>query len=348
MLKRSGIPDRELNRVAHQMNLLDLERLKRRGLDAPSLAGLEERSRAVQGWLHEGRRTVLASRDATLASSAHLRTDDVVNQINFASINFASMMTALKRFFEPSSGLHPTRRPQIMVQSTTLASLHVVVVVKAAHGLPIRQPSLESTVNPNTFTTTNQNARLINQALMDGGDEMGQCRPFVEVLFKDEVQRTETSMGGNPMFNQAITLPITPPEDGSDLTLTTVAEMTDKVTLNIFDEVVVTQGLGHAGSGGGSSGALSQGTSGRSRGSNTQSRNTSTYMERRLLGSVSMPLNAILRTGTFEGTLPLQVPLANLGYQVRRGMISMMNGTRREHVNTNQSPLLPWHLLFLS
>ncbi|XP_038057381.1 coiled-coil and C2 domain-containing protein 2A-like isoform X2 [Patiria miniata] len=117
-----------------------------------------------------------------------------------------------------------------------------------------------------------------------------QVRPFVEITFQQTVQRTSVTEGPNPNWNEELKLPfIAPNDDYSSANLQTVK---DTIYIHLFDEVV-TDLL----------------EDDRDRGTNIHQR-----MERRWLGSISMPFTTVYFQGRVSGTFRMEAPMVLLGY----------------------------------
>ena len=112
----------------------------------------------------------------------------------------------------------------------------------------------------------------------------------VEARFQGKASRTTGCAGSNPHWNEMLTLPFEPP--GGDATPSRLAEITECITLSLYDEV-----------------------STESRGDDRDRSTTVVKRHLRWIGSVNVPFLHLYTQGGFQAELKLDVPLVNLGYK---------------------------------
>ncbi|XP_065174860.1 coiled-coil and C2 domain-containing protein 2A-like [Sycon ciliatum] len=130
-------------------------------------------------------------------------------------------------------------------------------------------------------------------------------RPYVEVSFQREKQRTEVAEGTDPEWNDTMTFQLVG-EESRMTTLQGLQSLDDLVYFNLFDEELVD---------------LLQDE--RKRDTNIHQR-----IQRHWLGSFSLPLQTLLARSQVSGTFQLQVPLVLLDY----------------HLYQPEERVLPWWL----
>ena len=96
--------------------------------------------------------------------------------------------------------------------------------------------------------------------------------------------------GGAPLWRQSLSLPFKAPQD--DYTPANLAQVDDVVTFMLFDEIIADDSK----------------TGGILEGENPE------RIERRFLGSFSIPFATVYREGRIEGTFRLDSPAFNFGY----------------------------------
>jgi hypothetical protein len=112
----------------------------------------------------------------------------------------------------------------------------------------------------------------------------------VEARFQGKASRTSGCAGSNPHWNEMLTLPFEPP--GGDATPARLAEITESITLSLYDEV-----------------------STESRGDDRDRSTSVVKRHLRWIGSVNVPFLHLYTQGGFQAELKLDVPLVNLGYK---------------------------------
>lgn len=118
-------------------------------------------------------------------------------------------------------------------------------------------------------------------------------RMFVEVSFQNQTQRTTTMDGSSPIWKQSMRLPFHPPRD--DFSVSSLTAITDEVYFSVFDEVIEYDP---------SKTGLPEDRS-------------SERIERKYIGSFSVPFSTIAKEGRIEGTFRLEAPVFNIGYDTK-------------------------------
>ncbi len=112
----------------------------------------------------------------------------------------------------------------------------------------------------------------------------------VEVRFQENREMTTAIPGGAPIWKQSFSIPFRPPND--DYTPSNLAQIRDVITFSLFDVVEEDDAK---------------------RGMSLEGENTK-RIERRFLGSFTLPFNTVYMTGRVEGIFRLHTPLLNFGY----------------------------------
>jgi hypothetical protein len=112
----------------------------------------------------------------------------------------------------------------------------------------------------------------------------------IEARFQGKASRTSGCAGSNPHWNEMLTLPFEPP--GGDATPARLAEITECITLSLYDEV-----------------------STESRGDDRDRSTSVVKRHLRWIGSVNVPFLHLYTQGGFQAELKLDVPIVNLGYK---------------------------------
>ena len=121
--------------------------------------------------------------------------------------------------------------------------------------------------------------------------EKMRARTFVEVRFQDNAVRTSTVDGGAPMWKQSLSLPITAPQD--DFSPNNIDQINDQIFFTLFDEVSQDD---------------------KSRGGHFEDESTE-RIERRFLGSFSVPFSTVFSEGMINGVFRLNTPPFNFGFE---------------------------------
>jgi hypothetical protein len=116
---------------------------------------------------------------------------------------------------------------------------------------------------------------------------------FVEMHLQENKATTTCLEGMAPMWRQSVSLAFKNPED--DYSSAAMAQIRDSVTITIFDEV--TEDDAHRG-------GFLEGES-------------TLRIEKRFLGTISIPIRTIVSEGRIEGSFRVDAPLSNIGYSLK-------------------------------
>ncbi len=134
-----------------------------------------------------------------------------------------------------------------------------------------------------------------------GQDHSAEAETFVEVRFQESTARTTSVPGKAPLWKQTLKLPFKAPQ--GDYSPSSVEQVRADVHVSIFDEIL---------------------------------KKTSSYLdddddeeriERRFLGSVTIPFNTIATEGKIEGVFRVRTPSFNWGYGVSASEFSSIDKT---------------------
>jgi coiled-coil and C2 domain-containing protein 2A len=193
-------------------------------------------------------------------------TADMVNEpeLPLFRVNFDWLFSLLA----PRNPLRPRvveRKPKRGLTSTS-----IVIQVIGALNVPVRD-----TRRPGDDSTPSDAAREKAEK---------NVKPFVEVKFGKNEERTLAQWGNGPNWNATLHLPWEGPN---------VADENGELEFNLFDEVIV-----------------SVETDGAS--ASLQSRRR----EKRWLASFNLPFQTVYRSMKINGTVPMKIPSMNLGYRM--------------------------------
>ncbi|XP_071499381.1 coiled-coil and C2 domain-containing protein 2A-like [Diadema antillarum] len=124
--------------------------------------------------------------------------------------------------------------------------------------------------------------------------QSAEVRPFVEVVFQQTTKQTCVAEGANPNWNEELALPFKAPNN--DYSSSNLQTVRDQIYMNLFDEVVIDMLQDD-----------------RDRGTNVHQR-----LEKRWLGSLSIPFSTIYFQGKVSGAIRVEAPSTLLGYERSR------------------------------
>eukprot|EP00057_Strongylocentrotus_purpuratus_P019272 XP_011673746.1 PREDICTED: coiled-coil and C2 domain-containing protein 2A [Strongylocentrotus purpuratus] len=150
-----------------------------------------------------------------------------------------------------------------------------------------------------------------------------EVRPFVEVVFQQTTKQTCVAEGANPNWNEELALPFKAPNN--DYSASNLQTVKDEIYMNLFDETVID---------------LLQDD--RDRTTNIHQR-----LEKRWLGSLSIPFSTIYFQGKVAGAIRVEAPSSLLGYERTRESAGRgaANATYLSVFITVEPPLAPPELL---
>eukprot|EP01137_Pigoraptor_chileana_P026496 Opistho-2@7843 len=328
MLRRDGLPEfRTLKQIPLHEDEIDSAMLQgispeeqarvAREKEAADAAdkGLDPSARESSDFLRSVRSTMLVRfRNAKPLTSLH----DVVIEQPLPNIKIA--FGTPKRFLAPRRPLRPQRRERKKLATQTPESVHIIIRIVRAFNVPVRTPSnstngaSSATQQALPFGAGNASGAGVGGA-SGGGDAgetaesalaaasiapllidsmSGAVRPYVEVRFQGDVRRTYVSDGPNAQWNEELSLSFAAPDD--DYSPQSLSGVDDKVYFNLFDEVVVDI----------------------LRDDRQRDTNIHQRLERRWLGSLSLPFSTIYQNGRVDGTFQMESPVVLLGYERAR------------------------------
>ncbi|XP_041483934.1 coiled-coil and C2 domain-containing protein 2A-like isoform X2 [Lytechinus variegatus] len=146
-----------------------------------------------------------------------------------------------------------------------------------------------------------------------------EVRPFVEVVFQQTTKQTCVAEGANPNWNEELALPFKAPNN--DYSASNLQTVRDVIYMNLFDEVVID---------------LLQDD--RDRTTNIHQR-----LEKRWLGSLSIPFSTVYFQGKVAGAIRVEAPSSLLGYERTRESAGRgaANATYLSVFITVEPPLAP-------
>ncbi len=188
--------------------------------------------------------------------------------------------------------LKPTRveRKKVLMQDITGKDIKILLSVVRAYDVPVRSDQDPIAQPASTSQTIGQ--------FKDGPQESS-VYSYVEAQFQDESSRTTVSIGPNPAWNQELKLTFKSPNN--DYSPETLNRVRDCLHLHLFDEVKID---------------LKEDTAGDNDGvSEIHQR-----IEKKWLGSLSIPFSSLYKNTRIEGTFKLHSPPILLGYE-RSGIV---------------------------
>ena len=194
---------------------------------------------------------------------------DVVDENPLPEAEEGFLSIFLKSLFAPARPLHPQRKAKATpIVVSDPKECEVTVTVRRAWGLPVRDATA-------------------GRKLTDANT----LRPYVQVVFQNSQQETSIGAGSAPAWNEDLTFPFVPYRN--DFSPESLRQCTDKIYINIFDEMV--RDIQH---------------DPRLRGTVEHNR-----LERQFLGSIAIPFSTLLSNPQLDGTYRIRVPVVMLGYK---------------------------------
>jgi coiled-coil and C2 domain-containing protein 2A len=217
---------------------------------------------------------------------------------------------SIAKLLEPKRPLKPERkeRKTIFAQVGGVSDIKLLVRVVRAFDVPIRQSHSDQATEqrrplPQRYSLQQSRTTRIldeegsepasnndvNLMKMEFAQQV-QVRPFVEVTFQQQTCVTPVVDGPNPSWNAELTIPFTSPNN--DYSPTGLQTVPDEIYFNLFDELLID--------------VLEDD---RERATTRHER-----IERRWLGSFSIPFSTVYSNTRVDGTFQLSVPPILLGY----------------------------------
>jgi hypothetical protein len=217
----------------------------------------------------------------------------------------------LGELFEPVRALRP--KPKERKPPSTIATgCNVLVQIVGAKNVPLREvyEDVKEPVKPSSPAKGRNRAR---QFEADSDEEVNvgsgavtsvasvpldkkkllekrRARTFVEVRFQDQFVCTVPTDGGAPMWKQSLSLKVRAPLN--DFSPRSLENLHDKIYFTLFDECLEDDSP---------------------RGGHLEDEDTK-RIEKRYLGSFSLPFSTLFLEGKIDGVFRLDTPLMNFGY----------------------------------
>ncbi|ODN05565.1 Coiled-coil and C2 domain-containing protein 2A [Orchesella cincta] len=216
----------------------------------------------------------------------------------------------LMALFQPRRPLRPTRKERKRVQGSNLidTKISLIVSIVRAFNLPMRKDTDVGLLTTESLTGVQVSSKRMER----GVGNYATVKPFVEVWFQRTTTRTTTALGSNPTWNQELQLNLAVPND--DYSQANLSRMDDLVYFHVYDEV-----------------AIDLLEDDRRRETDIHQR-----LEKRWLGTISIPFSTLYTNGRIEGTFKLNSPPILLGYEAQ-GMASHF-GPSVVGKNSQQNP----------
>ena len=210
--------------------------------------------------------------------------------------------------------LKPTRieRKKVLMQDMSNQEIKILLSVVRAYDVPIRNDQ-----DPMASSNTLQGGGGGVGGSTGGGKAPSQQVPnmeglaessvysYIEAQFQGQICRTTVAIGPNPAWNQELSL--TFKSVNNDYSPETLNRVKESLHLHLFDEVLTD---------------LVEDDE--ERGSQIHQR-----VEKKWLGSLSIPFSSLYRNAKIEGTFKLHSPPILLGYE-RSGIVGGLNPTQTE------------------
>eukprot|EP01038_Epipyxis_sp_PR26KG_P007416 gene7416-10108_t len=243
-------------------------------------------------------------------------TSTVVKEIDYL---YMEPLQAIDAIFERKRSLKPKPKPR-QVENMSINSCSLLIQVMGAKNIPLREEfdlsseplllspqksnknksksktgndllNTEPSQTSNTGGTGNGPPQISDHMLDERKfNEKKRARSFVQISFQQNVVSTICYEGATPLWKQSFRIPFQAPDD--DYSPLKILSMSDEVFFTLFDEVVEDDSA---------KGGFLEGES-------------SIRIERRYLGSFSLPISTIYREGRIEGLFRMETPAVNFGY----------------------------------
>lgn len=134
-----------------------------------------------------------------------------------------------------------------------------------------------------------------------GDDALEPAELMVEARFGDAIDSTPTAPGPNPQWNTQLLLPISPPR--GEFTPSALLSMTESLCINVFDRKVFRSAIAD----------------------DTSKNSSQERIEKRWLGSLTVPWATIFRRTRIDGSFVLEIPGHFIGYRGAEGGPTMLS-----------------------
>ena len=199
--------------------------------------------------------------------------------------------------------LKPTRieRKKVLMQDMSNQDIKILLSVVRAYDVPIRNDP-----DPMHVSEAHHGLKGSGQApVPDHGLAESSVYSYIEAQFQGQICRTTVAIGPNPAWNQELTLSFK--SVNNDYSPDTLNRVKESLHLHLFDEVLTD---------------LVEDDE--ERGSQIHQR-----VEKKWLGSLSIPFSSLYRNAKIEGTFKLHSPPILLGYE-RSGIVGGLNPSQTE------------------
>ena len=212
--------------------------------------------------------------------------------------------------------LKPTRieRKKVLMQDMSNQDIKILLSVVRAYDVPIRND--QDPIETGHHGLKGSQAQIGVPNLPDLGLAESSVYSYIEAQFQGQICRTTVAIGPNPAWNQELTLSFK--SVNNDYSPDTLNRVKESLHLHLFDEVLTDLVEDEE-----------------ERGSQIHQR-----VEKKWLGSLSIPFSSLYRNAKIEGTFKLHSPPILLGYE-RSGIVGGLNPSQTETGNAASSmPML--------
>eukprot|EP00741_Cyanophora_paradoxa_P005183 tig00000852_g5023.t1 len=242
--------------------------------------------------------------------SARPALTDIVKEEPLPQFKFSIQF--ILELFAPRRKLRPARKTPKAATSRMPERCSLVVQVIRAYNLPVRSNAAEAAGPTSTrierSTIRRGAVSMLSGVSVAGGEGAAaappepedlsassgaeRLQPYAEVRFMSRSGRTRCMEGSSPQWNEAVTMPV----EIIQAKGFSPEEVRDEISINFFDESVAEKPR------------------------DDRLKNTVTHhVERRWLGSFSLPFTTLYANERIEGTFELETPMVNLGYRHEAG-----------------------------